>query len=408
MEYSSDQIAKRTRFAFIGIRLASVPFWSMISLLSVLLYKTMHITPLQITLLIIIKPMSALFAPYWSHHIHERPDRALSNLAWGNSLRYLPFLFVPWIDSAWIVILSFGLYMMFYRAGFTVWIETIKTKMPPPSRERLMGFSSALDYGLTALLTFVVGPLLDRDPESWRLLFPLTAFLGLISTLLLYRIPPSASQIPSAPPSRTDLLAPWKKSWELIKKDINFSNFQIGFMLGGGGLMIMQPAIPMIFVDILQLSYTKMLMAIAVFKSLGYIATTPFWVRLFRKINIYRFCGFVTVLIALFPFLLLGSQWHIVFLYCAYALYGTMQAGSEFCWHMSGLTFSKEKDSTIYSSTNVLATGIKGCLIPPLGTLLYTLTNSVMVMIAGSFLGVLATVHFMRYASAFKTEKKSA
>ncbi|MFS8564572.1 MAG: hypothetical protein LVR00_09880 [Rhabdochlamydiaceae bacterium] len=93
-----------------------------------------------------------------------------------------PFLFVPWIDSAWIVILSFGLYMMFYRAGFTVWIETIKTKMPPPSRERLMGFSSALDYGLTALLTFALGPLLDRDPESWRLLFPLTAFLGLIST----------------------------------------------------------------------------------------------------------------------------------------------------------------------------------------------------------------------------------
>ncbi|MFS8564573.1 MAG: hypothetical protein LVR00_09885 [Rhabdochlamydiaceae bacterium] len=95
MEYSSDQIAKRTRFAFIGIRLASVPFWSMISLLSVLLYKTMHITPLQITLLIIIKPMSALFAPYWSHRIHERPDRALSNLAWGNSLRYLPFYLFP-------------------------------------------------------------------------------------------------------------------------------------------------------------------------------------------------------------------------------------------------------------------------------------------------------------------------
>ncbi|MFS8564571.1 MAG: hypothetical protein LVR00_09875 [Rhabdochlamydiaceae bacterium] len=182
----------------------------------------------------------------------------------------------------------------------------------------------------------------------------------------------------------------------------------MGFMLGGAGLMIMQPAIPMIFVDILQLSYTKMLMAIAVFKSLGYIVTTPFWVRLFRTINIYRFCGFVTILIAVFPFLLLRRS----VAYC-FSLLRLCPLRHDASWQRILLAhvrphFSKEKDSTIYSSTNVLATGIKGCLIPPLGTLLYTLTNSVMVMIAGSLLGLLATVHFMRYASALKTEKESA
>ena len=82
---------KRTQFAFVGIRLLGVPFWGMVYLLSVILYKNMHITPLQITLIITLKPISALFAPYWSQWIHKRPDRIISNLVWGNILRYLPF-----------------------------------------------------------------------------------------------------------------------------------------------------------------------------------------------------------------------------------------------------------------------------------------------------------------------------
>src|SRR5271167_2586477 len=92
-------------------------------LLSVILYKNMHITPLQITLIITLKPLSALFAPYWSQWIYKRPDRIISNLVWGNVLRYLPFLFVPWIDSGWIIIAAFAFYMMFYRGVIPTWME---------------------------------------------------------------------------------------------------------------------------------------------------------------------------------------------------------------------------------------------------------------------------------------------
>jgi MFS family permease len=400
-------LEKRTKIAFIGISLADIPFWTLLSLLTFILYKSMHITPLQVTCITIIKPISSLFAPYWSQRTYERPDRVLSNLAWGNTLRYLPFLFVPWINSAWIIILAFGLYMMFHRAGFTTWIETIKTNMSPTSRERLMGSRSALNYGLIALLPFALGPILDKNPESWRWLFPGTATLGLMSTFFLYLISPYDRKIPSTAFPKINLLEPWKKSWELIKKDINFLNFQIGFMLGGAGLMIMHLIIPTIFVDVLNLSYTNMLLATSVFKSLGFALTTPLWVRLFRKINIYTFCGLVATLIAIFPFLLLTAQFHILLLYCAYAIYGIMQAGSEFSWHMSGPIFAKEKDSTVFTSTNVLAVGIRSCIILPLGTLLFSLTNSVTVLIAGSLLGILAAAYFMRCSAAIKTEKEA-
>jgi len=386
----------------------------MVYLLSVILYKDMHISPLQITFIITLKPMSALFAPYWSQIIYQRPDRIISNLVWANILRYLPFLFFPWIDSSWIIIAAFGLYMMFYRGVMPAWMETIKNNLPALSRERLIAFGSAIDYCGTALLPLILGLVLDKYEHSWRWLFLGTGLLGLISTVFLYRIPISTTtnQLASTPSSilsffKVSVLKPWKESWRLVKSDVNFLNFQIGFMLGGAGLMIIQPVLPMFYVDILKLSYTKMLIALTVCKGLGFAIATPLCVKLFRKLNIFHFSGVVTVLAALFPFLMLGAQFHISLLYIAYGLYGIMQAGSDLSWHMSGPVFAQEKESTLFSGTNVLTVGIRGCLVPLIGTLLYALTNSSVVMLLGSLLCFFATIHFMKYRLVVKAETDS-
>jgi hypothetical protein len=304
--------------------------------------------------------------------------------------------------------------MMFYRGVMPAWMETIKNNLPVLSQERLIAFGSAIDYCGTALLPIILGLVLDRYENSWRWLFPGTAILGLISTVFLSRILISTTTRQPATKSCSNwnlfkgrILIPWKESWRLIKSDVNFLNFQIGFMLGGAGLMIMQPVLPMFYVDILKLSYTKMLIALTVCKGLGFAAATPLCVKLFRKLNIFHFSGLVTVLAALFPFLMLGAQLHISLLYIAYALYGIMQAGSELSWHMSGPVFAKEKESTLFSGTNVLTVGIRGCLVPLIGTLLYAVTNSAIVMLLGSTLCLFATVHFMKYRFIANTKTNS-
>lgn len=408
---SPDELLKRTKSAFLWTHVLGIPFWGMIYLLSVILYKNMHITPLQITLIITLKPMSALFAPYWSQVIYKRPDRVLSNLIWANILRYLPFLFVPWITSPWIIIIAFGFYMMFYRGVMPAWMETVKCNLPETSREKLVASGSVIDYCGTAVLPLILGLVLDKYETSWRWLFPFTAGIGLISTIFLYLLPVKKTY--SQPTQnisslslflKSQLVKPWIESWKLIRINPNFSNFQIGFMLGGAGLMILQPALPIFFVDILNLSYTKLLLALAVFKGIGFALATPLWVRLFRRWDIYYFSGIVTSLATLFPFLLLFAKLHVILLYAAYGLYGVMQAGSELSWHMSGPAFAKENDSTIFSGTNVLTVGIRGCIIPPLGALLYTATNSAVVMFTGALLCLLATAHLIRY-SYFTREK---
>lgn len=409
MTQHCEEMQQRTRSAFIWSRVLGVPFFGLISLLSIILYKDMHITPLQITVILSLKPMSGLLAPYWSQIVYKRPDLVIPNLVWANIIRYVPFLFIPWIESAWVIILFFGIYMILFHGAIPAWMETVKCHLPEQARERLVSLGSNIDYCGTAALPLLLAVIFDGYEYSWRWLFPLTATLGLASTWFIYRIPPPAvshediSDLPGiGVVFKEQVLKPWKQSWELIKENSGFAQFQIGFMLGGAGLLVLQPTLPIFFVDILHLSYTDILLALTLCKGVGFALASPFWVKLFRKVDIYYFSSLVTILAALFPLLILGAQSSLISLFIAYVFYGIMQSGSELSWHMSGPTFAQEKDSTSYSGVNVLTVGIRGCVAPALGATIYSFSNTTTVMLFSSFLCLLATRHLYRYSDSIK------
>lgn len=405
---SQDQLSKKTKSAFLWTRLLSIPFWSIISMLSFILYKDMQITPLQITTIVAMKPMSALLASYWSVSIDHRQDRLRSNLIYANLLRFLPFLFFPWIDSTWVMIFSFGLYWMLTRGVTPAWMEIFKTNIKEDSRERTFAFVSSLDYLGAALMPLVIGKLLDEFHLSWRWIFPVTALMGLASTYFLYRIPTlvinELSQTLLKKNSTLSHIAkPWKDCWNLLKVRPDFAKFQVGFLFGGAGLMMMQSAQPIFFVDQLHLSFTEMAFAMTLCKGIGFAASSPLWVKIFGKIDIFYFTGLVTILAGLFPFFLIGAEYHLLFLYFAYMLYGLMQGGSELSWHMSGPVFAKDGDSSVYSRTNVLTVGLRGCMAPYLGSLLlYMFNSSTLVLLCGSFLCFIATERMLRYSKSAK------
>lgn len=370
----------------------------------------MQISALQITTIVALKPISALFASYWSLTIHKRRDLLVSNLIWANILRFLPFLFIPWIDSSWLIIFAFGIYMMLTRGIIPAWMEILKLNIKGMARERVFAYVSALDYMISALLPLAIGKLLDDYYLSWRWMFPAAAIIGLSSTYFLFRIPSTMlNDISRAMAAESSTLSqhvarPWKDCWNLLKERPDFAKYQIGFMLGGAGLMVMQPALPIFFVDTLKLSYTEMAFAIALCKGIGFAVTSPVWVRIFRRVDIFYFSGLVTIFIGLFPFFLIGAEYHLLLFYFAYMLYGLMQAGSELSWHMSGPYFAREEDSSVYSRTNVLTVGMRGCIAPFFGSLLlYAFSSSTLVLLVGSLLGLMATERLFRYSKDVKT-----
>lgn len=399
---------QRTRLAYVSTRVLDTPFWAIYNMLPFILYKDLHATPWQLAVIIALKPLVSLLSMYWSAAINKRRDRLVSNIIWARGLGYLPFFFFPFINTIWFFIAAFGLYMMLTVGMMPAWMEILKLNIPTQSRERVFSYTQAFGYMGGGLLPFILGWILDEHIQAWRWLFPLAALLALIATFFQRRIliPLDEASSPSnLQPSfnlMDQILRPWRNAWNLMQQRIDFRSFQIGFMIVGSGLMIMQPAIPIFFVDVLHLSYTELAIALTLCKGIGFAIASPVWSRWIHQVDMYRFSSWLAGLACLFPLSLILAKFHLFWLYLGYIGYGIMQSGNELTWNMSGPIFAKHEDSSVFSSVNVLSVGLRGCVIPALGSLLCTLTNSSIVMLLGGILCLLAMSCFSAYSKSME------
>jgi MFS family permease len=395
--------SKKTRLAFVMSRIFDTPFWAIFNMLPFILYKDLHATPFQLAVIIALKPLSSIFSMYWSALVNNRPDRLLSNIIWGGVLRHIPFFFFPFVENPWYFIAAFGFHMMLSRGAQPAWMEILKINIPGVSRQKVFAYGTALGYVGDAILPFALGWLMDGYFQAWRWIFPGAALLSLMAVIWQLRIPISSPSITPEPIKQKislQIIKPWKEALRLVSSRSDFARFQIAFMFGGAGLMVIQPALPIYFVDVLNLSYTELAVALTTFKGIGFAMTSPLWANWMNRVNIYRFTSMVTALACLFPFSVIMSQYNIAWLYLGYLGYGIMQAGSQLSWNLSGPIFSKNEDSSVFTSVNVVTVGIRGCFAPAMGSVLCSLMGSSPVMLFGACLCLIATQRLTAYSKS--------
>jgi hypothetical protein len=391
--YIADFYSCKTRFAFTSTRILFTPFWALYTLLPFIMWKDLQATPLQIAFFVSLKPIVSLLAVYWSYQVKKRSDLLIPNIVWSGFLGHLPFLFVPWIDNPWYFVFASAIYMLFHRGGNPAWMEVLKVNVSEERRKTTFAYGSALYHVGGAILAIGIGWILDDKLQAWRWLFPITTLCAFIALFFQGSIPQPGGAIDKPLPQtlKGHFLKPWKEAWELVKTRPDFARFQLGFMLAGGGLMLWQPALPEFFIEILQLNYKELTIAITFCKSIGYALALPLWIRGMSKIDLFSFTSLVTLTAALFPLSLMAAETHLLFVYAAYLLYGAMQAGSELSWNLSGPIFSKQEESSTYTGVNVLTVGLRGCISPPLGGYLCNVTNATTVLLMGGAFCLLAS-----------------
>jgi hypothetical protein len=288
------------------------------------------------------------------------------------------------------------------RGIIPAWMEVLKRHVPKGKREKTFSYGSMISFLGGALLPFFFGYLMDNDPSVWKLLFPLTSLISLAGIFFLFRLPTELAE-PTEKVAfnfKKSIVRPWINTFELLKSRSDFFRYQLGFMLGGGGLMLMHPVLPAFTVEELHLSYKELAFAIATCKGLGFAMTSRVWAGFMNKIGIYQFSGIVTIFGALFPVALLITKFQVSWIYAAYFIYGIMQAGSELTWHLSGPIFSKNEDSSVYSSANVILVGLRGLVAPYLGLMICSAAGPMAGLFTGAALCILATIQLFASETA--------
>lgn len=401
------EFCQKTRLAFIWSNILNAPLWAMYSLLVFIFYKDLNATPLQIILLICSKPVVAIISFYWSSFVDRRRDWLKISIICASILGLTPCFFFPFIDNNWFLIAAFSVYMMASRAVIPAWMEILKVRIPAESRTKVFSTGSSINYLTSLFFPLLVSHWMDVSFGIWRWVFFTTAFLSFLSIFLLVLIP-----IPKDEPHEyrqiinlsDTLVKPWKNFIHLMASRPDFAHFQLIFMFGGLGLMILQPALPTFTVQILQLSYTELVIAISICKGIGFALTTRIWAYYFNKINIYRLTTLMCLLAGLFPVLIMTASVHWLWVYAAYLVYGIMQAGSEMCWNLSGPRFAREENSSAFTGVNVVLVGLRGCIGPSLGGYLGIISSSYLPLTVGSFSCFLGALFALYSSRKFKTE----
>lgn len=399
-QISDEQYMVRTRLAYILTRILDTPFWSLYNLLPIILFKDLKASPYQLGLLIALKPLVSLLSSYWSTRVQRYPNKILSSIFYGRFLAYLPFLLFPFIHSIWYFIFSFGFYMFLQVGMVPAWMELLKQNLPSTIRDKVFSYTQIFGYLGGGLLPFLLGWVLDEWPGIWRWMFPGVAIVALTAyywqSFILVR--PFDTSDKTVGEVSHPLIHPWKSAWELLKKRPDFAHFQLGFMLIGSGLMIIQPTLPVFFVDKLNLSFTEMGVAITLCKGIGFACSSSLWVRLMQKIDLFHFGSIIAAIAVVFPLLLLAAQTQVVWLYVAYLIYGFMQAGNELSWNLSGPMFAKKENSSPFSTVNIIAVGVRGIFVPLLGAYFLEQFGSLTVIIISGLLFLLASIRMALYS----------
>lgn len=392
-----SSICRPTRTALIFLNILSEPLSAIYTLLPFIFIKDLHTTPLQLALFISIRPILSFFSFYWGSFFNKNTANLLKNVQLACIFAHLPFLLFAFSNNVWFLLISAAFFQLFHRAGTPAWLEIVHRKLPKNIREKSFSYSFAAGFIVSGLFGIFLGVMLDSNPNFFKILLFLASSMGLCSLLFLRSIPPIETE--EKPAVQKGAL---KESFKLLYQRKDFRHFQWIFMVGGATLMLMAPSLSVYYVENLSLSHLKISFARFVFMALGVIPSTIFWNRIFQVNHINRLIGPILIGFSLFPVFLLLTQWNLWLLYFAFFIYGIAQAGSHLAWNLSGITFSKGKNSLLFSQVNLLMIGIRGLIFPFLGSFLCQLWGAPTILILGTFLCLAGATFAMVKAKSYK------
>jgi hypothetical protein len=370
----------------IGSALFQAPLWAFVQgTLPFLLFKHLEISPLLFALFVALKPTSGLLAPYWQLFGRHSPVFIHLNLSWSCWLAGLPFVLGFWVEDSLFWVLATAIFLILAKGRQGAWSELIRG-LPEPT-VRVVSAANSLGYGLGMILPVAAGHLLDVAPEAWHWLPFVSGILMIGSGFLLHLLPqtmPSCVPLPKAP-LRTAVVA--------FRQSPLFYRFQLAMMLAGSGLMIIQPAIPSLLMDRHSLGYAECALIFGGCKALGYIVSSPIWAAIYTGKGVVRLSASAAWLSFLFVLgILMASD--SASLGCAYLLYGCMQGASELSWQLAPVEFGRYQSALPYASAASFLMGLRGCVIPFLGSLLLSRLSFEGPFIIGGLLTAIGAIGF--------------
>lgn len=362
---------KRTFFSHATFMSLEEFVWGIFVLAEVVLRRELQASPFTITLFAILNPASSLFSVYFSQVLAAHPDRIYRHIRSVAALTRLPLvLFFLWHDAASLLLL-FGLFNIGVAMLKPVQSIYMRENFRPGEIGKLYGITVSIAKVFFIAASYGFGLWMDVNHSSYIAAFGGSGVVAFVSVLILTLVPFRNWRAVEAAPTPKDMIG-FATTRETLRDNAPFRRFEAAFFTYGSGFMVVLPAMPILLVDHLNLTYSVVSFGRGVMSAIFLIIFTPLLGRVLdRRDPVYLSMVSFFTLIA-YPTLLIAA-WFLrgaaePLFYLSFAAFGIAMAGVTLTWNVGPMYFAATpQEIPRLMSVHVTLTGLRGLLVPILG-----------------------------------------
>lgn len=280
---------------------------------------------------------------------------------------------------------------------------------------RLFGYSVSVQKVSMLISTFLAGVLLDRDPNSYKIFYPIVGILAIISIFQLTKIQFIQKEDQIDTPLWGALVQSFKRIFSILKNNKAFRHLELGFMIYGFAWMSTHAVITIFYERALHLNYSSVAFYKNAFNLIA-IAFLPFFGRFIGQRDPRRF-AIITfgslMLFILFTALtayydgyteIYGVKIYYMLLVAVF-FNGLFMGSMPILWGIGSSYFCQPNEAADYQSVHLFLTGVRALFAPIIGIQLYQWYGFTFTYAAGMLFLIVAILLMVYSESRFPKQK---
>ncbi len=243
-------------------------------------------------------------------------------------------------------------------------------------RARTTGRLQVITSLVTVIISSLVGPLLDQNPESFRWVYVAGAAFGALGVYFFSRVNVIGESRHRVLERRAHRDRGGEDSvgfLEILRRDRNYASYQLYQFTAGAANMIIEAPLVFLVTRELEAGYTVSIAMTMVIPFAVSVITLPLWARYLDRVHVAEFRARQSVLwvlsqVILWIGALMGSLWLIAL---SRLVLGIARGGGALAWQIGHNDFADQQALSAYMGIHVTLTGVRGATMPFLGMLLY-------------------------------------
>jgi hypothetical protein len=358
--------------------------------------KSLHGTSYQVGFLFQFSMLVFIFLIFFNE-LRKRIKNKKKLLRWAGLITRLPLaalFFFPSDPSVYSAgqgyhYLFLGIFLIYYLGNIIIYPAInllLKTNYRHENFGKLYAYSTSMNKIVMLAATLFYGILLDFDFYAFRYVFPLVAFLGIASLVVLSTIDFSKILIVE----QTNTI--WQSvrlsiggMYRIVKNNKPYRDFEMGFMMYGLAFMMSSPVINIFLNEGLDLNYSSVAFYKNAYNVVAIILLlfTGRWLgrmdpRKFAAIT-FLSLGFYILFMMLTQFLPFSFEIGRIRVYymliLSFLSYGYFAATMVLLWNIGSAYFCKPEEADDYQSNHLFLTGVRAIFAPILGVFFYEIAG---------------------------------